>query len=160
MARKHVVTTLERKYARLLGHQAKIKYTSLSLVKDMAHIEAVIRLFEPLWDRDCVKPIMYRGESRWAKKGQGSRAAIEVMKKAAKPLSATEIARAAYLECGMEPPGNDELRLVGTDLIYSLRRQFAGQITMIEGRPRRWMLAATRPPAANIPSTDATPAMP
>lgn len=140
MARKNVVTTLERKYARLLGHQAKMADASLSLTKDMAHIEAVIRLFEPLWDKASVKPIMYRGPSRWARKGQGSRAAVEVVKQAVASLSATEIARAAYLHCGMEPPHNNELRLVGTDLTYSLRNIFGAALVASGTRPVRYRL--------------------
>ncbi len=140
MARPQIVTTLERKYARLLGRQVKLGHASFSVARDMAHIAAVIRLFDPLWDNAGIRPIMPRGPNRWAKKGQGIRAAIAVMKKATKPLSATEMAKAAYLESGMVPPGNDTLRLVGTDLIYSIRVHFAGRLGVIEGRPRRWAL--------------------
>ncbi len=140
MARPQVVTTLERKYARLLGLQSKLPSACPALAQDIAHVAAVIRMFEPDWDQSSVKPVMYRGPARWAKKGQGSRAAMEVVRHADRPLSATEIARAAYLHCGLEPPHNNELRLVGADLAYSLRRHFGGALVASGKRPVRYRL--------------------
>jgi hypothetical protein len=141
MARQIVVSVLERKYARLLGCQSRLRRPSLSIAVDLAHIEAVVRLFDPAWNKAVVKPIAPKLPSRWRKKGAGVRMALEVVKKARQPLSATEIAREAFLVAGMAVPCNDELRLVGADLIYSLRRHFGEQLTMIEGRPARWILS-------------------
>jgi hypothetical protein len=147
MARQIVVSVLERKYARLLGCQLRLRRPSLSIAVDLAHIEAVVRLFDPAWNKAVVKPIAPKLPSRWRKKGAGVRMALDVVKKVGQPLTATEIAHATYLASGMEPPSPLELRLVGSDLIYSLRRHFGEQLTMIEGRPARWLLV--RPPAAN-----------
>ena len=153
MARTHVVTALEAKYARLLGFQNRLRHPSRSLAADLVHIVAVMRLFDPSWDKNAVKPVAPRFPSRWRNKGEGIRAAFVAIKSAERPLSATEIARAAYLVRGMTPPCNDELRLVGSDLIYSLRRHLGERLIGIEGRPVRWFVT---PPASNIPSTGAT----
>jgi len=146
MARPQVVNTLEAKYARLLGCQNRLRRPSRSIAADLAHIEAVIRLFDPAWDKAAVKPIAPRFPSRWQSKGEGVRAAIEAVRQADRPLSATEIAQAAYRICGREPPPAIELRLVGTDLIYSLRRHFGSELVASGGRPIRWQVM---PPAAN-----------
>jgi hypothetical protein len=137
MARQHVVTALERKYVRLLGFQMRLRQRSLSLVADLEHIEAVIRLFDPAWDKASVKPVAPKFPSRWRKKGEGVRAAFTVIKAAQRPLSATEIAREAFVVAG----SNDELRLVGTDLIYSLRNHLGGRLVGVGVRPVRWVLA-------------------
>jgi hypothetical protein len=76
MARPHVVTALEGKYARLLGCQRMLRRPSLSITADLDHIEAVMRLFDPHWDKAGVKPIAPRFPSRWRKKGEGVRAAF------------------------------------------------------------------------------------
>ena len=157
MARLNVVSTLERKYARLLGCQARLRRPSLSIAADLEHIEAVVRLFAPAWDKERVKPIAPVMPSRWRKRGHGIRSAIKALKQAERPLTATEIAHATYLAFGSAPPCERELAIVGTDLIWSLRRHFAGALTVIEGRPRRYRLT---PPAASSLSTDGSPARP
>lgn len=146
MARSHVVTALEGKYARLLGCQERLRHPSRSIAADLAHIEAVMRLFDPFWDKASVKPVAPRFPSRWRRKGDGVRSAIEAIKHADRPLSATEIALAAYRTFGREPPAIIELRIVGTDLIYSMQRHFGDRLIVTEGRPRRYRLT---PPAAN-----------
>lgn len=140
MARQHVVTALERKYARLFGCQIRLRQPSLSLAADLEHIEAVIRLFDPAWDKASVKPVAPKFPSRWRKKGEGVRAAFTVIKAAQRPLSATEIAREAFVVAGMVPPCNDELRLVGTDLIYSLRNHLGERLVGVGERPVRWII--------------------
>ena len=155
MARPHVVTALEGKYARLLGFQARLRVPSHSIAADLAHIEAVMALFDHTWDKITIKPIAPRYPSRWRKKGEGVRAAFAAIKAAQGPLSATEIAREAFVEAGMVPPCNNELRIVGTDLIYSLRNHLGERLTAIGDQPVRYWL---RPPAANTQPIPGSPA--
>ena len=90
------------------------------------------------WRFSGIKPIAPRFASRWAKKGVGIRAAISV---AECPFSVTEIAHATYLRLGIAAPSTREIAIAGTDLIYLLRRHFGDRLAMVEGRPRRWILA-------------------
>jgi hypothetical protein len=139
MAQSHVISALNRQYGRLLGRRSK-QPDLTALQADLAHVEAVVRMLEPDWNGTAIKPIMPRGPSRWGRKGDGTRNAIEVIKRADKALSATEIAREAYVIRGMTPPHKDELRLVGTDLIYSLRRIMGDRLVAIGSRPVRYRL--------------------
>ena len=66
-------------------------------------------LFDPSWDKASVKPVAPKFPSRWRKKGEGVRAAFTVIKAAQRPLSATEIAREAFVVAGMVVPCNDEI---------------------------------------------------
>ena len=97
-------------------------------------------MFDPSWDKASVKPVAPKFPSRWRKKGEGVRAAFAVIKAAQRPLSATEIAREAFVVAGMVPPCNNELRLVGADLIYSLRNHLGARLVGVGERPVRWAI--------------------
>jgi hypothetical protein len=139
MAQSHVISALNRQYGRLLGRRLK-QPDLMTLQADLAHVEAVARMFEPDWCCAAIKPILPRGPSRWTRKGDGTRAAIEAIKRADKALSATEIAHEAYVIRGMTPPHKDELRIVGTDLIYSLRRIMGDRLEAVSSCPVRYRL--------------------
>ena len=98
-------------------------------------------MFDPAWDKASVKPVAPKFPSRWRKKGEGVRAAFTVIKAAQRPLSATEIAREAFVVAGMVPPCENELWLVGADLIYSLRNHLGERLVGVGVRPVRWALS-------------------
>ncbi len=151
MARSHVVTGLEYRYARLLGLQATSQNGERAA--NLAHIRAVILLFEPHWDSDAVRPVAPRTPVRWRRKGDGFKFAVQALREAKRPLSATEIAIRALDLSGIDLPPASYHRIIGTDLSYGLRRLFGDALQIIEGRPRRYRLM---PPTSNIPSTGAT----
>ncbi|NJS14566.1 MAG: hypothetical protein HC788_08120 [Sphingopyxis sp.] len=136
MARSHVVTGLERRYALLLGLQAK--GATDAIVTDLSHIAAVIRMFEPHWSPDTVKPIEPRAPIRWRRKGDGFQYALQVLREADRPLSATEIATLAIARSGITPPPQQRLRTIGTDMSYGLRKLLGDDLVVIEGRPKRY----------------------
>jgi hypothetical protein len=155
MARSHVVSGLEGRYARLLGIAAKGE--SAAIANDLRHLEAVIRMVEPDWSPDTVKPIAPRTAIRWRKKGDGLRYALEVLREAERALSATEIATLAIVRSGIAPPPQEYHRIIGTDVSYMLRKLLGDELLIIEGRPRRY---AIKPPAANTQPKSATGATP
>jgi hypothetical protein len=138
MARLHVVTVLEQKYARLLGQQAKAPDKALAAT--LAHIEAVIWLFEPDWSAASIKPVMPKAPSRWRRRGDGFRLALQVLREAECALSATEIATRALAISGRAAPSESDHRIIGTDLSYLLRLHLGAALVEIEGRPRRYSL--------------------
>ena len=141
MARSNIVKTLERKYARLLGqHRAS---PSRAIAADLRHVEAVLRMFEATWNRSAVRPIAPRAPIQWGKRGIGVRFAATVLRHAQGPLSATEIARAAYLASGLPMPAPRAVTLSGADLIWSLRRYFGERLTVIDGKPLRYLVTPT-----------------
>ena len=138
MGRSHVISGLEARYARLLGRLAK--EGSQRVAADLCHIEAVIRMFDPHWSPDTVKPIAPRTPIRWRRKGDGCHHALQVLREADRPLSATEIATRAIARSGIAPPPHEHHRIIGTDLSYALRKLLGDGLIVIEGRPRRYSI--------------------
>jgi hypothetical protein len=147
MARKQIVTTLERKYAQLLGEQ--VKRPSPSLKRDAAHIFAVIQMFDPEWSGADVRPVVMKRRSRWGKRGTGIRAAVAVLKEAVEPLSAREIAIEVMLRRGEPDTPNHEIVQIMAGINYGLQKRIGREVVLIKGYPKRWLF--TLAPFNNIP---------
>lgn len=128
MARKQIVTTLERKYAQLLGEQ--VKRPSPSLKKDAAHIAAVIQMFDPEWTGTGVRPVVMKRRSRWGKRGTGIRAAVAVLKEAVDPMSAREIAIEVMLRRGQPDAPNHEIVQIMAGINYGLQKRIGREVVL------------------------------
>jgi hypothetical protein len=155
MARKQIVTTLERKYAQLLGEQTK--RPSPSLTADAAHIVAVIQMFAPEWTGASVRPVVMKRRSRWGKRGAGIRAAVTVLKEAVTPLSAREIAIEVMLRRGEPDAPNHEIVQIMAGINYGLQKRIGREVVLIKGYPKRWLIML---PAANTLPIPGSPALP
>ena len=155
MARQNVISTLERKYAQLLGQQSKLP--SPSLTADAAHIVAVIQMFEPQWTGAGIRPVVTKRRSRWGKRGTGIRAAMVVLKEAAAPLSAREIAVEVMLRRGQPDVPNDEIVQIMAGINYGLQRRIGREVILITGYPKRWLFM---PPSANSLPIRGLPVLP
>ena len=155
MARKQIVTTLERKYAQLLGEQSK--RPSPSMTADVAHVVAVIQMFTPAWTGDDVRPVVMKRRSRWGKRGTGIRAAVAVLKEAASPMSAREIAVEVMLRRGQPDAPNHEIVQIMAGINYGLQKRIGREVILITGYPKRWLFM---PPAANSLPIPGSPARP
>lgn len=137
MARKNVISTLERKYAQLLGEQTK--RPSPSLTTDAAHIVAVIQMFAPEWNGAGIRPVVMKRRSRWGKRGTGIRAAVAVLKQATAPLSAREIAIEVMLRRGQSDIPNAEIVQIMAGINYGLQKRIGREVVLIQGYPKRWL---------------------
>jgi hypothetical protein len=155
MARQNVISTLERKYAQLLGDQ--VKRPSPSLEVDVAHIAAVIKMFDPAWTGADVRPLVMKRRSRWGKRGTGIRAAMSVLKEAEKPLSAREIASEVMLRRGQPDAPNHEIVQIMAGINYGMQKRIGSEVVLIKGYPKRWLIM---PPAANTQPIPGLPVRP
>ena len=147
MARQNVISTLERKYAQLLGQQSKSPCRSL--ISDAAHIVAVIQMFDPAWTGAGVRPVVMKRRSRWGKRGTGIRAAVAVLKQATSPLSAREIAVEVMLRRGQSDVPNAEIVQIMAGINYGLEKRIGRETVLIAGYPKRWLFM--RPAANSLP---------
>jgi hypothetical protein len=155
MARQNVISTLERKYAQLLGDQ--VKSPSPSLKRDAAHIVAVIQMFAPEWTGAAVRPVVMKKRSRWGKRGTGIRAAVTVLKEAVEPMSAREIAIEVMLRRGQPDAPNHEIVQIMAGINYGLQKRIGREVVLIKGYPKRWLFMQ---PVANILPIPGLPALP
>lgn len=94
MADTHVISALVNKRARLDGEIKARRYQIMRLEAEMAHVDAVIRMFNPSYDISKIATKRSFGKNpAGTKKGAGSREALTVLREAGEPLTASEIAR-------------------------------------------------------------------
>lgn len=142
MADPHVISALNSKYARLSGELRKLERQTDKLRKDIAHIEATIRLFRAEWHGSEITPVAPLKPSRWGGRGQGLRLALDVLRNADQPMTAREIATKALASPGIELPDSKTLSAVAGTITACLERRVGVGVTVIEGRPRRWQLTS------------------
>ena len=148
MARQNVISTLERKYAQLLGQQ--VKHPSPSLKRDAAQIAAVIQMFAPEWTGADVRRVVMKRRSRWGKRGTGIRAAVAVLKEATSPMSAREIAIEVMLRRGQPDAPNHEIVQIMAGINYGLQKRIGREESLIRGYPKKWLFMAVRPVPWNL----------
>ena len=87
------IHTLKQLHAELGGKIIDNKLQADVLRLQMQQVEAVMRLLEPGIDLRAIA-VRRKKANPWFKKGQGYRGAIDVLRTATEPLSATDIAKA------------------------------------------------------------------
>lgn len=94
MADSHVISALVDKRARLDGEIKARRFQIMRLEAEMAHVDAVIRMFNPSYDISKIATKRSFGKNpAGTRKGAGSREALTVLREAGEPLTASEIAR-------------------------------------------------------------------
>jgi len=128
-----VATALKRKYGELKGRDAYLFADHAAIRADMAHVGAVLAMFDPGADLAAIP-------ARRPKKpngGRWTRTALGILKRANRPLKAYELARLVMSELGV-PPDRATLFSIGCALQSSLARLEARGLVRSVGKPRRW----------------------
>jgi len=94
MTDSHVVSALKDKRARLDGEIQMRRYQITRLEMELAHVDAVIRMFLPGYDVEKIATKRsFAKNPAGVRKGAGSRQALTVLREAGEPLTCREIAR-------------------------------------------------------------------
>lgn len=93
MADTHVISALTNKRARLDGEIKARRYQITRLEMELAHVDAVIRMFRPNYDisKIATKRTIERSGAGTVR-GSGTREALTILREAAQPLTSREIA--------------------------------------------------------------------
>ena len=87
MAETHVISALVEKRSRLMGEAIRRRFQIIRIEADIAHIDAVIKMFKPGYDLDAVLPrTTFRKNPAGTPRGSGSRHAMTVLREAGIPL--------------------------------------------------------------------------
>lgn len=141
MAETHVLSALFDKYAEILGHLKQCERRANSHSENLAHIEAVIRLYRPEWTADGVKARKPHKPPRWPSRGTGMRTALSILRDATEPLTTRQIVLMVMDRLNMPEPDYDDLKLICSSFNSALRNKAArGGVMMIDGHPKRWTL--------------------
>lgn len=142
MTETHVLTALKDKRARLDGEIKARRYQISRLGMEMAHVDAVIRMFAPGYDVEKIATKRSFGKNpAGVPKGTGSRHTLSVLREAGAPLTANEIAGRVLAKLGKEDSAEARRMLAATIVSTFTRRKDGAVVYDAATHPGRWSLA-------------------
>lgn len=142
MTDTHVISALKDKRARLDGKIQMRRYQIMRLEIELAHVDAVIKMFRPGYDPATIATKRSFGKNpAGTRKGDGGREALTVLREAREPLTTAEIARRVLAKQGKTD--TPEARGMLTKAIHStLSRRKDGAVRLDATEyPGRWVIS-------------------
>ncbi|HMA73040.1 MAG TPA: hypothetical protein VKP67_16395 [Xanthobacteraceae bacterium] len=99
-ANHQAVTFVMHLHADIGGKIAENKRQAAKLAEEAAHIEAVIRMFDPAFDMKRIPPGAATRRTPWLKHGTLFRHAMDVLRTTTEPLTTRQIAEAIIAPAG------------------------------------------------------------
>jgi hypothetical protein len=133
----YVIAALRRKYGQLAGVLAHGDLGHNQVADDLAHVGAVILMFDPQMDLAAIPLIRpYKPHrERW------SRTALRILRTSDKPLRARELARMVMVAHAVPLDDHKRLLSISCGLQGVLGRLEAEGLVVTSGKPRRWAIA-------------------
>jgi hypothetical protein len=127
MAETHIVSALMAKRSEVAGAIADLEHRTAQQRADLVHVDAVLRLYAPDLEPDCIPPRAVRRRNGWFKPGELVRMVLDILRVAPAPLPTRKIAAAVMVRHGLDPADMHTARLVGKLVNNALARQ-AGEL--------------------------------
>jgi hypothetical protein len=128
------IFTLERLHAELGGQILENRQRHEELSHQMRHVEAVIKMKR-------------RQTGKWFKRGTLYRKAVDVLRTATEPLTATDLAWAVLAANGIQTDDRKAVQILGQGIQSSLRNHAGKGVQQVnEGSPARWEIKPQREP--------------
>jgi len=131
MAETHVISALVVKRSELAGLVDHHRKEVVRLLQDVKLLDATIRLFEPEFSTDLIKPKRHHKKNVFFKHGEGGRAVLDILREAGKPLSTNAITTAAMAK--NEILGEHE-KLLQASVLSILHRHKKNGLVMNTGK--------------------------
>jgi hypothetical protein len=133
MTEPHVITALVRKRAELAGDIENGQKAVQRMIGELEGLDATIRLFDPDYRVEAIRPKAFRPPDDWSKRGEMTRIVLDILRQAAEPLTSRDIAVQLVAERALEPT-DKLLRLMTKRVGVALRGQRdKGAVRSIEG---------------------------
>lgn len=121
MADPHVITALVKRRAELSGDiettHAKLK----QMILDLEHLDRTLLMFDPDYKVETIKPKAFRPPEDWAKRGEMTRLILGILRQAAEPMSARDIAVQLMMERALDTGSDKLVRLMAKRCGVALR---------------------------------------
>jgi hypothetical protein len=131
MAETHVVSALMAKRSEVAGAIADFERKAAQQRADLVHVDAVLRLYAPELEPDCIPSRAVRRRNGWFKPGDLVRLVLDILRVAPAPMPTREIAAAVMMRRGLDPADMHSARLVGKLVNNALSRQAGDLIEKI-----------------------------
>lgn len=145
MTETHVISALVEKRARLDGEIKARRFQIARLEMEMAHVDAVIRMFKPGYEIDKIATKRSFGKNpAGVPKGAGSRHALSVLREAGEALTANDIAGRVLVKLGkVDTPEARQMLAASIVSTFSRRKDRAVKYDA-STHPGRWTLDWSR----------------
>lgn len=140
MADTFVLSALNGKYAELQGALKQADARARAFKKDIAHVEATIRLFKADWDGAEIAPRRPKARSLWYGKGRAIQAVLSILRTAKEPMTSREITLRAMKAKGISATNTDTVTEVTSSINATLKRRIGNGIVAHDAYPRRWSI--------------------
>ncbi len=102
MAQSLVVSGLAAKRAELTGQIQHYRAQIATLVTDVAHLDATIKLFDPEMDVGGIAVKAHRQRNSYFKPGEGPRAVLDALRTAGQALTTRQVTERVMADRGIE----------------------------------------------------------
>ena len=134
------IATLERLHMELGGKLLENRQMAQELGEQMLHIEAVIKMLDPAFNLARIT-VKRRKANGWFKRGTLYRKALDVLRTAEQPMTATDIARKMLEAHNVKNAGKTEAQIVAQGILRGLlSHNGKGVQNVAEGKPAKWKL--------------------
>jgi hypothetical protein len=143
MTDSHVMSALKDKRARIDGEIQMRRFQIMRLEIELAHIDAVLKMFRPGFDpaKIATKRTITRSKAGTAR-GSGTREAMTVLREAGEPLTSRQIAERILAKHGKQVVDEDCDRLAN-NIHGSLSRRRDGAVAVNASvYPAQWRITA------------------
>jgi hypothetical protein len=137
MATSHVLFGLFRKYQSLLGSLKASEAVTARIKGELVILETTIRMFDVNADIKALAPVRRQSGPR-IPKGQCSRMALDVLRKANEPMTTREIVQRIMEAKGIPASDYKTARAFSSTVHNSLDRYPDSRVRRLPGSPCRW----------------------
>lgn len=110
MADPIVISSLKAKRAELDGELMQTEKRAIQLRADLDAIDRALKVFDPDIELRAIRPVVRRAAPRFFARGQFSRAALDTLRRAERPLGYREIAERLNAEHKLHADGSHGMR--------------------------------------------------
>ena len=132
------IATLERLHMELGGKLLENRQMAQELGEQMLHIEAVIKMLDPAFNLARIT-VKRRKANGWFKRGTLYRKALDVLRTAEQPMTATDIAWAVMAAADVKTADKKAVQMLGQGIQASLRNHAGKGVQQV---PAKWRLAS------------------
>jgi hypothetical protein len=134
------IATLERLHMELGGKLLDNRHQAQLLGQQMLHVEAVIKLLDPGFNLARIT-VKRRKANGWFKRGTLYRKALDVLRTAEQPMTATDIAWKMLEAANIKNASKTDAQVVASGIMRSLlSHNGKGVQNVAEGKPAKWQL--------------------
>jgi hypothetical protein len=141
MAVPHVISALRSKRAELSGELIVAEKRIVQLRADIGSLDGAIRVFDPTLEPDKIRPILRRKRPTIIPRGQCSRAILDTLRHADRPMTVREIVAQLAARYQLDPSNIEAMHALIAKVRNTLARQ-KGLASEVRGDAKAWRVEA------------------